>query len=171
VHPGRVKTGVAVQEVQGPVLRPGAQIALGVARGARDADGRELTIAEKKAWRVTEARRDGLDATQWRIEAPMAHDAPLVLRFPFPLDRALLARAFTVTRGEQPVPGSWSVDEQELAVAFRPDGPWSPGDYTVEVDPALEDPTGQRLGRAFERDVTSGAPSVASPAELRFIVP
>jgi hypothetical protein len=171
VHPGRVKTGVAVQEEQGPVLRAGSQIVVLVRPGARDVDGRELAETHQKTWLVIEPRRQGLNAAQWRLEAPLTNDGVLVLRFPHPLDRALLGRAFTVLREATPVTGTWSVEDQEVAVTFRPESAWTAGDYTVAVDPALEDPTGQRLGRPFERDVSAAATATVAPVELRFTVP
>ena len=56
------------------------------------------------------------------------------------------------------------------SVAFP--GPWKPGDYTLRIDTRLEDPCGNRVGRAFEVDafgpVTKTVP--AATAERRFTV-
>lgn len=165
IHPGRVKTGVAVNEALGPVLREGAEIVVTVGAGARDADGRTLERPFEHRWRVGPPRRQGLDPAQWTLHAPETPRGELILNFPFALDRGLLARALTVLTSDGAVDGTWTVGEEERSVRFRPNAAWVAGiTYRVAIDPVLEDPTGQRIGRAFERRATDSATASAESA-------
>jgi hypothetical protein len=172
VHPGRVKTGVAVNEALGPVLREGAEVVVTIGTGARDADGRALERPFEHRWRVAPPRREALDVAQWKLAAPTAPHGDLTLSFPFPLDRGLLARAFSVLAEHRSVEGTWTVGEEERSVHFRPDAAWVPGfTYRIAIDSVLEDPSGQRIGRAFERRATdSAAAASAEAAVLDFTV-
>ena len=56
----------------------------------------------------------------------------------------------------------------EFVVLFVPAEPWRAGEHTLEIAPHLEDPAGNRLGRAFEVMERVAEPS--QPARVRFVV-
>jgi hypothetical protein len=76
------------------------------------------------------------------------------VRFPEPLDQALLARVIHVTTpaGER-IAGSIEIDEQETRWQFRPTEAWKAGEYLLDVATLLEDLAGNSLERPFEVDV------------------
>jgi hypothetical protein len=79
---------------------------------------------------------------------------PLVVRFPEPMDQALLVRVIDITTPTgMKVAGSIEVDEQETRWRFRPEEPWKPGDYVIDAATILEDLAGNTLVRPFEVDV------------------
>jgi hypothetical protein len=51
---------------------------------------------------------------------------------------------------------------------FVPAEPWRAVEHTLEIAPHLEDPAGNRLGRAFEVMERVAEPS--APARLTFVV-
>ncbi|HET7695551.1 MAG TPA: hypothetical protein VFK57_07580 [Vicinamibacterales bacterium] len=153
--PGRVKRGILPNRTMGRPLRPGGTFSILVARDWPDAHGQPLTAAFEKTYRVGAAREQALSTRVWRVSAPAADTRePLHVAFPFPLDRGLLQRALTVIRidpgGDGTVAGSVAVDPGETAWRFVPSTAWRAGDYAVSVLPALEDPSGNRIGQAFE---------------------
>ena len=153
--PGRVKRGILPNRSMGRPLREGRPFSIVVARDWPDAHGQPLADAFKKTYRVVRAREEGLSTRTWRIDAPAAGTRdPLRIAFPFPLDRGLLQRALTVVRadaaGGQALAGEVTVHPGEAGWRFVPAAPWREGDYAISVLSALEDPSGNRIGLAFE---------------------
>ena len=50
---------------------------------------------------------------------------------------------------------------------FRPAAPWTAGEYQLVALSILEDPAGNRIGRAFEVDMTKVTAAGASPEAYR----
>lgn len=161
LDPGRIKRGVKPREDLGTALVAGRRFTLEVDQAWRDADGKPLAAAATKSFAVSPPVREAIDPAQWRVSSPAAGARePLVVRFPRPLDRALVERTFTV---ESPagtaVPGVVTIADAERAWSFQPDRPWPAGEGIVSIDPALEDVAGNRIGRAFEVLLVGPAPT------------
>ena len=93
-----------------------------------------------------------LSVSDWRV-VPPANDTrnPLTVTFPWPLDRALLMRAVRVVFPDgRSVDGNVAVEPSETVWRFTPRDRWRAGDYQLAVLTFLEDPSGNRAGRAFE---------------------
>ncbi|HYP14004.1 MAG TPA: Ig-like domain-containing protein [Bryobacteraceae bacterium] len=148
--PGRIKRGVRPLAEAGPAIEEGKQYTLVISEQWRDADGLPLTSAFRKTFRVTAADRTPPDPAAWTVTAPEAGTRdPLLVRFPEPLDYAMLHRAISVAN----VGGSISVDDEDRQWQFTPDAPWSAGNHRLVIDTALEDLAGNKIGRPFDVDV------------------
>lgn len=166
--PGRVKRGILPNRTLGRPLRSGGSFSIHIAHDWPDAHGQPLSGAFTKSYRVIPAREEGLSTQTWTITPP-AHNTREALRvtFPFSLDRGLLQRGLTVlhvdTSGERTIEGEVTVEPGETAWRFVPHDPWSTGFHIISVIPALEDPSGNRIGQAFETreadDRGAGAPA------------
>ena len=78
--------------------------------------------------------------------------------FPWALDHGLLQRAVGVRRDAAEVPGEISIGPGETRWTFTPRDNWKTGEYSLMALSLLEDPAGNRLGRAFEvREETAPA--------------
>lgn len=171
--PGRVKRGILPNRAMGRPLHPGDTFSIVVGQHWPDAHGRPLAAEFRKTYRVGPAAERALDITAWRVNppAPGSRD-PLRITFPAPLDRALAQRALSVQRAgtSDDLAGEVTVDPGEASWRFTPREAWQAGDHAVVILPALEDPTGNRLGRAFEAvapdDDTRKAP-VRLPFQIR----
>ena len=53
---------------------------------------------------------------------------------------------------------------------FVPQQPWAAGEYSLMVEPNLEDVSGNRVGRAFEVDEDRTEPGPATPVRRVFTV-
>ena len=151
--PGRVKRGILPNRAMGRPLHPGDTFAIVIGQRWPDAHGRPLAGAFQKAYRVGPAIERALDMGTWRVETPPSGSRePLRITFPSPLDRGLAQRALSVQHagGGAGLAGDVVVDAGETSWRFTPRDAWQAGEYAVLSLPSLEDPAGNRLGRAFE---------------------
>ena len=96
--PGRMKRGLASLAEAGPALEEGHTYTLVIDKDWLDDRGAPMKEAYRKQFRVTAADRTPPDPKKWRVTAPRAGGAdPLVIRFPKPLDYALLQHEIEVT--------------------------------------------------------------------------
>jgi hypothetical protein len=88
---------------------------------------------------------------------------------PWPLDRAVAPAALAVLDAAgRSVAGAWTVGDDERELSFQPLAPWQAEGHRLVAAPHLEDPSGNRPGRAFERAAESAATADA-PVELPFL--
>jgi hypothetical protein len=153
--PGRIKRGLKPREEVGPALEEGKRYTLVIDRQWSDAAGNPLKETYRKAFRVGAPIDLALDPKTWRLSAPPANTKePVDVRFPRPMDHALLHRLLWVTDpAGRKLGGTITVTEDETRWRLTPTEPWSPGRYALVADTALEDLAGNRIGRPFEVDV------------------
>ena len=74
-----------------------------------------------------------------------------MLRAPTPLDHAIALRALGITSAAgEAVDGEVSLDVTDTRWQLVPREPWRAGSYSIVALETLEDPAGNRIGRAFE---------------------
>jgi hypothetical protein len=153
--PGRIKRGLKPREEVGPALEEGKSYTLVIDREWPDARGFPLTQSFRKPFRVGPPDDRPPDPKTWKLAPPRAGTRqPLMVRFPKPLDHALLEEAVTVADAAgRPVPGAVAVTDAETIWRFTPDRPWQPGGYRFVTPTRLEDLACNRIGRPFEVDV------------------
>lgn len=153
IHPGRIKKGVNLREEIGPVLEPRRRYRLVIDEKLLDGDGQPLGKEFSKFFRTTDAISQAIAVNDWKLQAPTKVDQSLEVRFPRLLDRALLDRMLVVMDSKgKAVAGKISVSDQEKRWTFQPEKDWAIGDYTLVVDPQLEDLAGNTLLRPFDFD-------------------
>jgi hypothetical protein len=143
------------REELGTVLAAGQDYTLMVDGDWADANGRLLAAPARKAFHVLPPDEVPIDPGRWSIDSPKAGGRdPLVVRFPEPLDHALLRRMIQVdgAAGKR-TKGAIEVSDAETRWQFTPDEPWPAGDYELVVDTDLEDLAGNAIGRAFDADM------------------
>ena len=158
--PGRVKRGIKPNRDMGRALIQGKRYSLVISDRWLDGRGQPLKVEHRHTFTAGPAEEKALDTNAWRISAPPAGTRdPLVVAFPRGLDAGLLLRALDVRRRESGVggrgsdaeiPGEVRIEAAETRWLFAPRDPWSAGEYSLVVLTLLEDPAGNRIGRAFE---------------------
>ena len=167
--PGRVKRGIKPNRDLGRALVPGKRYSLVISDRWLDGKGQPLKETSRHEFTVSPPIEAALDPSAWRLEPASAGSTePLIVTFPWPLDVGLLNRALGVRRGGDEVAGEFTVEPGETRVRFVPRQPWTSGDYTLMVLPILEDPAGNRPGRAF--DIISAGGPVPGPVQLPFSI-
>jgi hypothetical protein len=174
IDPGRIKRGLKPREDLGPVLEAEKNYTLVIRGDWKDADGQGLGQDHKKMFRAEAAMEKGIDPSDWKFQPPAAGTkSPLVVRFPRPLDHALLGRALSVVGADgRPISGTIAVSASETNWQLTPQAAWSPGRYELVIHRVLEDVCGNRVGRAFEvdedtRPVNAEGPPVRRTFEIR----
>ncbi len=169
IDPGRIKKGLTPREEHGPVLTAGGIYKLVVAKGWRDASGQVLAEDFTKTFTAGPAIERVIDQQTWKVGPPRSGSrSPLVVRFPYPLDHALLGRTITVeSAAGQRLDGEVTVGPEEKSWEFRPDQPWAAGAYDLVVDTVLEDQAGNRVGRPFEVDQFTHFDKSSAPEFVR----
>ena len=167
--PGRVKRGIKPNRDLGRALIAGRRYALVVDDQWTDGNGVPLKEPHRHAFTATAPIERALDPKGWAITAPSPGDRdPLIVVFPWSLDHGLLQRSMTVRGPGGPVEGEARLEAHETRWLFVPAEPWRAGAHTLEAAPHLEDPAGNRLGRAFE--VMERAAEPSEPAQVSFVV-
>lgn len=170
--PGRIKRGLKPREEVGPVLEEGQYYTLVVSADWPDAEGRRLAREHRQSFRVAGPDDEQPNPQNWRLAAPAAGTRqPLEVRFPEPLDHAMLVRVLNVVDAAgQSIAGEIEVADNETRWRFTPARPWREGDYRLVIDTALEDMAGNSIRKPFEVDVTRPVEENVQPelTSLRF---
>ena len=148
VHPGRVKSGLALGDQFGPVLEEGKTYTLEVRPGMKSRGGRSLVERFARTIRVGPPDHRSPDVARWTLSP---HPDRLEIVCDEWLDHAGLEEFVRV----EGVPGRCRVDGAK--VTFTPQRRFAPGDYRLAVDARLEDLAGNNFVKPFE------TPSGATP--------
>lgn len=169
IDPGRIKRGLQPREELGPVLESGQTYTLVIDAKFPDATGRPLVSEFRKSFKVAEPVTTAIDPGEWKVQPPrVGSTASLVVRFPRPLDRALMERSLAVVDATgQSVAGQVLIGGEERRWEYFPDEVWKAGSYQLVVDPVLEDVAGNQVGRPFEVDGKKPDAGKAAPAKVR----
>ena len=147
--PGRIKRDLAPNLQIGVPVMEGRRYMLTIDGAFPDARGVPLVEGVQKQFRGGPADRTPLDPSRWRIQPPQAGSrSGLIVSFPKPLDYALLQRMIEVVGRA----GTIEIQGEETEWVFTPVNPWTPGSYKLSIDTRLEDTSGNRIGRLFDRN-------------------
>ena len=161
--PGRVKVGILPNEKMGRPLVAGHRYRLAIATTWRDAQGAPLVEPFEHRFTAGPAATSPLDLDTWQITLPAAGTRqPIVLRSPVPLDHAIALRAVGISSaGGDSIDGEVSLDVTDTRWQLVPTEPWKAGGYSIVALETLEDPAGNRIGRAFETPIDDRRPPAA----------
>lgn len=158
-HPGRLKRNVGPNLTMGPPLQAGRQYQIAILDGWRDHLGNPVPAGVIKTFETGEADRTAISIEKWSILLPrVGSTEPLTLDLLESLDVALLQRCITILNPDHTLlHGKVAVVKQESQWQFNPELPWKGGQYSIIVDPILEDPAGNSVTKEFDRDIKSSA--------------
>jgi hypothetical protein len=158
IHPGRIKWGVLLRDLLGPVLEPKRSYTLVIRGSLLDADSRKLGKDFTKKFKTTAEDRTRIDLAKWKLTAPKAGGKDtLKLSFGKVLDHVGAERFLKVVDAKsQPVAGKALVARDGSSWTFQPTSSWTTQEYKIVVDAQLEDVAGNTPLHAF--DVDADAP-------------
>ena len=149
--PGRVKRGIKPNRDLGRALIAGRRYALVIDDKWMDGTATPLKSGHRHEFTATAPIERAIDQGAWKVDSPAAGSRePLTVTFPWALDHGLLQRSIRVTRENADIRGDVRIEAGEQRWSLIPAEAWTKGDYALEIAPELEDPAGNRIGRAFE---------------------
>jgi hypothetical protein len=160
IHPGRIKWGLVLRDVLGPVLLPDHEYTFVVRGNMVDANGHKLGKDVRKTFRTTPEDRARINLGDWQVQPPAVGTLqPISVHFPKSLDHKSLERFLTVKDAQgNSVTGQSTVGKDEKTWVFTPAQPWKSEDYHLVVGGRLEDVTGNTPQRPFDMDLEAPAP-------------
>ena len=169
IHPGRIKWGVLLRWLLGPVLEPERRYNLVIGQEMLDADKRKLAKEYRKEFRTVAEDRTRIDLSTWKLQSPkIGERGPLVLSLPKSIDHVCLERYLTVVDAKDtPVAGKVEVSRDGKSWKFVPNSPWATQEYRIKVDAQLEDPCGNTPAAPFDVDADA-PPLLPQPLFLTF---
>ena len=176
LHPGRQKSGVNLNEDEGPVLIEGHHYSMVLNRNATTTRGTTLPADVVLEFTAGPADHITLDPKQWKVLPPRISrqpawpTAPVELKFGRVMDWAMLQDAVKTD-----VPGHVLVEETFDGTSWLlyPESAWTTGQHFIEVSPDLEDMAGNNLIRPFEVEVSPASNPRATerkPVRIEFEV-
>jgi hypothetical protein len=153
LDPGRVKRGLRANLEMGAPLHAEESYTLVIDKGWPDQFGNRTTNIVKKHFTCIAADRKKPDAQQWSFCIPTNRDSPLTidLKESFDIDLLLHTVRIKDKKGNL-IRGTTSILDHETKLIFENDGAWKNGDYTIEINPVLEDLAGNNMKRLFDKD-------------------
>jgi hypothetical protein len=169
IHPGRIKWGVELRELMGPVLHEKRSYTLVVRGDWTDLEGNKLGKDTLKKFRTTPEDRVRIDLKDWRLTSRAAGTREAVmLTFPKYLDERSLHTGLTVRNARgQIVAGTIAIGQDEKSWKFTPSRPWQAGLHSVVISSDLEDVAGNTPERPFDMDLLALRPA-AQKLHLEF---
>ena len=166
IHPGRIKWGVELRELLGPVLVDKRNYSLVIRGELADLEGNKIGKDVVKKFSTTPEDRVRIDLSGWKLlPARAGTKERLVLTLPKIIDHRSLQRFLTVRDDMgRLVEGTIEIGKDEKTWTFMPKTNWRAGGYVLDVDSDLEDVAGNTPMRAFDFDLK--APKLA-PQKLR----
>lgn len=160
IHPGRIKWGLVLREVLGPVLYPDRDYTFVIRGSMVDSNGQTLGKDTSKKFRTTAEDRVRIELSDWKIQAPQAGTAGAVtVQFPKSVDHRSLENGLSIIDDKgNPVAGAAQIGKAEKSWTFMPTRPLSDRPYRLKVDGQLEDVAGNSPLRPFDLDLTAKAP-------------
>lgn len=167
-HPGRQKTGVNLNEDEGPVLRANSKHTLIVAGSWRSTSGVALGTDARFDFQVGQADHESPSVSRWQIQPPKSGTRePLQIEFDEALDPAMLTSALQVWRDGNAL--KLTVSNSGKHWSAVPQQPWAAGKYELRADPLLEDLAGNNLTQPFEVDLQA-SPAAEAVLKRDFII-
>ncbi|MEM7214123.1 MAG: Ig-like domain-containing protein [Pseudomonadota bacterium] len=148
--PGRMKEGVGPNVSAGPPLEPGESYRLVVSGDLESAAGEPVGQDVAVSLRIGHAKNDPINPQEWEIQMPKAGSKePVSIAFDRIIDTAAARRMLKLVGPDgYRVPGGIHTDGGGWSIF--PPAIWKAGLYTLEIDPELEDVSGNNLRTAFD---------------------
>ncbi|MEM6631190.1 MAG: hypothetical protein AAF694_16025 [Bacteroidota bacterium] len=162
IHPGRIKQGVGPNLTMGEVFQKGQAYTLEV---------REDLVSQpfQKTFYITHPYREPIDIAQWVLDSIRLNTRDtLCITTQHLLDEPLSRRMVSIREMDgQEKAGSWRYHSHEKVLRFIPETQWASKAYHLEIEPNLEDVSGNTPMHVFDWQTGTGRPTAPRGNVLR----
>ena len=170
MDPGRVKTGLVASEKYGSAIKSGKRYILTVGTEARDIFGCPLEAKFSKPFEVSGRDETTPNPLLWSIAAPNSGSVDwLKIEMNEMIDHVSLAYRIRVfSSSGDTILGKIDLGFEEREWYFTPSQPWSEEEYTIKIDPVLEDVSGNRMMGLFDQPLGRSSEKQPEQVHIRF---
>jgi hypothetical protein len=173
LDPGRIKRDLIPNRKLGKPLISGNTYSLTVLPGWRSKAGRQTLEKHERKFLIGPRDEQSPSIGKWEIIAPGAGTwQPLTIIFGEQMDYLSAMHSIFIVNPDGALDGRRSMGQLEQSILFVPQSLWKKGEYTVEVEPRLEDLAGNNLTRLFDQDVAEQHPVAQGQRviTIRFVI-
>lgn len=154
--PGRIKKELKPNLDSGLPLVAGHSYTFVIKKEWKDANGHSMQDDFYKEFNVIPSDTKTPNPKDWKLTPPKKDTKDqLIIQFDEPLNHAMAERLIVIKDYEQNIlDGSVIITNHETEFQFFPVQSWEGNEYSVHIDPAIEDRAGNSIMRAFDRDLS-----------------
>ncbi|MEM6539918.1 MAG: Ig-like domain-containing protein [Bacteroidota bacterium] len=152
--PGRIKTNLIPNKERGLPLTQNHSYSITIDKNWRSADGIPLAQSYSKTIHVVGKDIKRPNPNNWVITPPKKNTKSLLkINFNELLDPILALESIKLLQGDIPLSGNLELTNTGNTLLFAPSDYWKVGQYSVHIDPILEDLAGNNLNTLFDTDL------------------
>jgi len=154
LDPGRIKRDLQPNLKMGPPLNIKSKYQMVISKFWKDKHGMELLDDFTKTYAVIDEDREKPDVETLEINYPAIKTKNVIsIDFRESIDYEVAIEAIYLIKGNKSIQGNVTLINHESQWRFKPEEPWSQGNYVLIIESRLEDLAGNNLNRLFDRDL------------------
>lgn len=172
IEPGRQKRDLGPNIILGPPFEINKSYKLVIDSSLKDKSGVPMAKKRIKEIVIVEPDRIQPNPEKWNLKIPHRNSLePLIIYPDEVLDYKSALSGINIINPSKEVQGILSYNDEQSFITFHPDLPWKKGNYIVEINPDIEDLSGNSPRRLFDNDLNKITPEeVIKDFNLKFKV-
>lgn len=157
--PGRIKTDLIPNKEKGLPLKENHSYSIHIDQRWKSANGIPLVSSYSKTIHVVGKDVKSPFPGNWTLAIPNKNSqSPVKIHFNETIDPILALESIRLFREDISVPGNFKLSNTDDVILFEPSHFWEVGDYTLLINPILEDLSGNNLQKLFDSDLKRSSP-------------
>ena len=172
VDPGRVKLGLLANNKMGRAFDEGKKYTLTIDSSLLDFNNQTLSSSFTKTFIAVKEDVHPPDTKNWTISLPKANSSEAVsIDFKDKIDHISAHTLIKVFKDGREINGKISLIEEEEKWVFKPNKYWKKGNYSIIVNPQLEDIAANSVNQVFDHSPSDFKQKNKDIIILKFIIP
>ncbi len=153
IDPGRVKLGLLANNKMGRAFDEDKKYTLTIDSLLMDFNDRKLSGKFTKTFIAIKEDRVSPDTENWKLLLPKANSSDAILiEFQDKIDHVSAHTLIKVFQNKKEIQGQISLSNQEQNWVFKPFKNWEKGNYSIIINPRLEDIAANSLNQIFDHN-------------------
>ena len=171
IDPGRVKLGLFANNTMGRAFDEGKKYTLTIDSLLMDFNDQKLSGKFSKTFLAVKEDRVPPDTENWKLLLPKANSSDAILiNFQDKIDHVSAHTLIKVFQNNKEIQGQISLSNQEQNWAFKPFKNWEKGNYSIIINPRLEDIVANSLNQIFDHNPSVFTPNNSANVYIKFTI-
>ena len=171
IDPGRVKLGLLANNKMGRAFDEGKKYTLTIDSLLMDFNGQKLSEKFSKTFVAVREDRVPPDTENWKLLLPKANSRDAIfIDFQDKIDHVSANTLIKVFQNKEEIQGEISLNNQEQNWAFKPVKNWEKGNYSIIINPRLEDIAANSLNQIFDHNLLVFKPNNKDNIYIKFTI-